>query len=173
MGIVITISAPCARNARRSHLLNGSKDRLIAPCGVFLAMCRFNYLERYREIMDNTKAQADGPKAIHPRISLGAFWRRLTSIFVKNQSPVFGLCPDQCQAKSSFDLARNSLSVNCGLNDIQAYLDDVVNRHESIKGSGLNSPAMWANPQNLSPFGHLIGIDIPTLVELVRKLSKK
>ena len=112
-------------------------------------------------------AASDSATLTQPRSSLAAFWRRLTSISARNQSPVPGRHPDQCSASSTSDMALSCSGVKVGREDMEAYLAEVMARHASIT-AGWNSPLGRANPQDLSATGYLIAIDIPTLVALVR-----
>ena len=118
--------------------------------------------------MATASAAKDNTTDSQPRSSLLKLWRRLTSISVKNQSPVPGWYPDQCQAKSTSDIPLSCSGVNEGLVDMELYLSEVMARHATIT-CGWNSPIGRANPQDLSATGHLIAIDIPTLVSLLRK----
>lgn len=103
--------------------------------------------------------------AIHPLNSLLAFWRRLTSISAKNQSPVFGLQPDQCSASSSSDIARNCAAVKLGLDDIDGFLDEVEER--------MRQAPNWSHGrvQDLTPLGHLVAVDVPRMVDLLRRIG--
>ena len=116
--------------------------------------------------MEATSASKDTPRLIQPLISLLAFCRRLTSISHKNQSPVCCLNPDQCEAKSSSDMALSSLDVNLAGNDkiSPAYLRAVRRRLNKM-----NWKLMAQNPGALSDYGQLIAIDLPALIEHARK----
>ena len=119
--------------------------------------------------MDTTTANTEKTKDTHPLNSLRAFWRRLTSISVKNQSPVSRFQPDQWCARSSSDMARNCLEVNVGFEDIDSFLCAVEMRCKEVNAPW-NGPYGRSKPQDLSATGHLIALDVPRLVELVREL---
>ena len=114
-------------------------------------------------------ARTDSTTEAQPRNSLAAFWRRLTSISQRNQSPVCGAHPDQCSAKASSDIARSCCDVNPGL-DIEAYLLEIEARKLRVR-PGWNGPIGEARPHDLSDMAHLIVFDIPHLVRLVRVLQ--
>ena len=106
-----------------------------------------------------------------PLNSLAAIWRRFTSMSVRYQSPVSRFQPDQCSASASSDIPLSSLDVNVGFDDISAFLDSVEARRAGCR-AGWNGPAGTSHPELLSNYGHLIAIDVPKLVELVRVLDE-
>ena len=113
---------------------------------------------------DTATANDANPIDTHPRSSLLAFWRRLTFISQRNQSPVNCFQPDQCSASASSDIARNCAAVKVGFEDIDSFLSDVEDRLRS--GPDFSRGRVG----DLSPLGHLVGIDIYRLVALVRAL---
>ena len=114
---------------------------------------------------DTHSATTDSATEIQPRSSLLAFWRRLTSISQRNQSPVLDRYPDQCVASSSSDMARSWAEVCVGGNDIERYLLKVMRRYDKTAWSG-----QTPDPRTLTEYGYLMCYDIPRLVALVRAL---
>ena len=82
--------------------------------------------------MDKANAATERTRATQPRISLAAVWRRLTSISVKNQSPVSRFQPDQCAAKSSSDMTFNCFFVNVGLEDMDVNIEALITMKSSL-----------------------------------------
>lgn len=122
------------------------------------------------EISAVPAAKIETANAIQPRSSLLAFWRRLISMSIRKASPVRGSTPDNFQAKSSFVMARKSLHVLWGFEDIGTYLKEIRKRHALCRTSWNH----YAYPHDeMSDFGHLIAVDIPRLVALVEKLKKE
>lgn len=116
--------------------------------------------------MDTSKATKDSATLIQPLTSLAAFWRRLTSISHRNQSPVCCRYPDQCEANSSSDIDASCLALNDAGNDMitPAYLRAVQRRLNKM-----NWKLMARNPGDLSDYGRLIAIDLPALIDHAKK----
>lgn len=114
---------------------------------------------------DTASAATANPSESQPRSSLAACWRRLTSISVRNQFPVPGFQPDQCSASSSSDIARNCAAVKVHFDDIDSFLVEVEGRLEQIPGYAT------ARVDDLTAYGHLLAVDVPRLVALVRELK--
>jgi hypothetical protein len=118
---------------------------------------------------ETTKAAIEMPSDNQPRISLVLFWRRFTSISVRNQSPVPCFQPDQCSASCSSDIDRNCIDEKVGFDDITApYLNEVVERWASIDALWLRAPDVMKRAPDLSPMAHLLAIDVPKLVAFAR-----
>ena len=115
--------------------------------------------------METTKAAMDNTRDAHPLSSLGAFWRRFTSMFVRCQSPVFSFKPDQCSASCSSDIARNCFAVCVGLDDMTTdRVLDIKKRWERTVFAK-NLCAYRVKPDDLSDIGVLMAYDVPQMVK--------
>lgn len=102
-----------------------------------------------------------------PRNSFAAFWRRLTSISIKNAFAVRSRQPAQASASCASDMARSSAMEWDGA-DIDAYLESVERRiAESPYGRWQALPQ--GAQADLSPTAYLVAVDAPRLIELVRR----
>lgn len=110
-------------------------------------------------------AAIDTATASQPRTSSPLFWRRITSIWHRNQSPVCSAQPAQCAANSSSDIARNCAEVKLGLADIGRFLNEVEARQLECPDWGRG------RVQDLSPLGHLVAVDVPRMVDLLRRID--
>lgn len=137
------------------------------PLADLMALQQLRLMRAYlsKADSDTTTAATESPSESQPRSSLAACWRRLTSISVRNQFPVFGFQPDQCSASSSSDIARNCAAVKVHFDDIDSFLAEVEGRIPKAPGWG-DAPV-----NDLSAIGHLIAVDVPRLVALVRELQ--
>ena len=115
-------------------------------------------------MIETASARKDKAKDNQPRRTMLSFWRRLTSISVRNQSPVSRLNCDQCAANSSSDMARSCAAVKDGGDDIEQYLSAVMKRYARTGHAGKK-----VNRADLTAYGHLVAVDIPTLMMLVRR----
>ena len=136
------------------------------PLVDLMAMQQLRLMRAYlnKAASDTTTAATASQSESQPRSSLAAWWRRLTSISVRNQFPVFGFQPDQCSASSSSDIARNCAAVKVHFDDIDSFLAEVEGRIPKAPGWG------DASVKDLSAIGHLIAVDVPRLMALVRAL---
>ena len=113
--------------------------------------------------METIIATNESTRDAQPLTSFGKFWRLVTSIFVRYQSPVFSFHPDQCHAKSSSDIARNCADVWVGFEDKVnlRYLKAVRRRWEK---SGWNNVTSEKR-KDLTAVGLMLGVDIGVLLE--------
>lgn len=130
-----------------------------------------NQLFKMRDAAVTASATTEMTTASQPRNSVEAFWRRLTSISIKNTSPVLECTPDHDVASSSLDIARRSLDLSEGGNDIDAFLEGVKKRY-AVPGSAWQ---YWGRCEHgaLSGLGYLAAVDMPRLIALAEKLIEE